>query len=63
MSFLHMHHLQGSFFSFTQTLITLYPSVIRKAAEEKVITFSLTPHTSYETQQRDKEPFGPLKTF
>ena len=38
------------------------PSVISKAAEEKVIIFCLPPHSSHETQPLDKGPFGPLKT-
>ena len=37
-------------------------SVINKAAEEKVITFGLPPHSSYETQPLNKGPFGPLKS-
>ena len=36
------------------------PSVISKAAEEKII-FCLPPHSSHETQPLDKGPFGPLK--
>ena len=38
------------------------PSVIRKAAEEKLIIFCLSPHSSHETQPLDKGPFAPLKT-
>ena len=37
------------------------PSVISKAAEEKIIIFCLPPHSSHETQPLDKGPFGPLK--
>ncbi len=37
------------------------PSVIRKAAEEKVILLCLPPHSSHESQPLDKGPFGPLK--
>ena len=36
------------------------PSVISKAAEEKII-FCLPPYSSHETQPLDKGPFGPLK--
>ena len=38
------------------------PTVIRKAAEERVIIFCLPPHSSHETQPLDKGPFGPLKS-
>ena len=38
------------------------PSVIRKAAEEKLIIFCLPPYSSYETQTLDKGSFSPLKT-
>ena len=37
------------------------PSVIAKAAEEKVIVFCLPPHSSHATQPLDKGPFAPLK--
>ena len=37
------------------------PSVINKAAEEKVIIFCLPSHSSHETQPLDKGQFGPLK--
>ena len=38
------------------------PSVIKKAAEERVIIFCLPPHSSHETQPLDKGPFAPLKS-
>ena len=37
------------------------PSVISKAAEEKVIIFCLPSHSSHETQPLNKGQFGPLK--
>ena len=37
------------------------PSVIRSAANEKVIMFCLPPHTTHLTQPLDKGCFGPLK--
>ena len=37
------------------------PTVIKKAAEEKVIIFCLPPHSSHLSQPLDKGPFGPLK--
>ena len=37
------------------------PSVIRSAANEKVILFCLSPHTTHLTQPLDKGCFGPLK--
>ena len=37
------------------------PAVIRRAAEEGVIMFTLPPHTSHLTQPLDKGCFGPLK--
>ena len=36
------------------------PSVISKAAEEKVIIFCLPHHSSHETHPLDKGPFSPL---
>ena len=38
------------------------PSVINKAAKEKLIIFCLPPHSSHETQPLDKGPFGLLKS-
>ena len=37
------------------------PAVIRRAAEEGVILFTLPPHTSHLTQPLYKGCFGPLK--
>ena len=37
------------------------PSVIQRAAEERVIVFCLPPHTTHLTQPLDKGCFGPLK--
>jgi len=39
------------------------PSFVRRAAEEQVIVFSLSPHTTHLTQPLDKGCFGPLKMF
>ena len=38
------------------------PSMIRQAAEHKVILFTLPPNTTHLTQPLDKGIFGPLKT-
>ena len=37
------------------------PAVIKRAAEEGIIMFTLPPHTSHLTQPLDKGCFGPLK--
>ena len=37
------------------------PSVIKKAADERVVLFCLPPHTTHLTQPLDKGCFGPLK--
>jgi len=37
------------------------PSVIQRAAVERVIVFCLPPHTTHLTQPLDKGCFGPLK--
>ena len=37
------------------------PEVITAAAEEKVLLFTLPPHTTHLTQPLDKGPFSPLK--
>ena len=39
------------------------PDVIRAAAEEKVILFTLPPHTTHITQPLDRGSFSPLKTY
>ena len=39
------------------------PDVIRMAAEEKVILFTLPPNTTHITQPLDKGCFSPLKTY
>ena len=38
------------------------PSMIRQAAEHKVVLFALPPNTTHLTQPLDKGIFGPLKT-
>lgn len=38
-----------------------HPTVIHRAAEEKVVLFCLPPHSSHLTQPPDKGCFGPLK--
>ena len=37
------------------------PGTIRMAAKEKIILFTLPPHTTHLTQPLDKGCFGPLK--
>ena len=39
------------------------PDIVRLAAEEKVIIFTLPPNTTHLSQPLDKGCFGPLKTF
>lgn len=39
------------------------PEVIKAAAEEKIILFTLPPHTTHLTAPLDKGPFSPLKTY
>ena len=39
------------------------PDVIRMAAEEKVILFTLPPHTTHLTQPLDRGAFSPLKVY
>ena len=39
------------------------PDVIRAAAEEKVILFTLPPHSTHLTQPLDRSCFSPLKTY
>ena len=39
------------------------PETIRMAAKEKIILFTLPPHTTHLTQPLDKGCFGPLKSY
>lgn len=39
------------------------PDVIRAAAEEKIILFTLPPHTTHIAQPLDRGPFSPLKAY
>ena len=40
-----------------------HPSFVCAAAEQRVIVFCLTPHTTHLAQPLDKGCFGPLKAF